>query len=47
MSKEKKIFVIGLLVACAVGLTLLFIFEPLPGAFSSAPLFKNYPSVGF
>ena len=47
MSKEKKILVIGLLVACAVGLTLLFIFEPLPHVLNSAPLFKNYPDVGF
>ena len=44
---KKKIFVIGLLVACAVGLTLLFIFEPLPHVGGSAPLFKNYPGVGF
>ena len=47
MSKEKKILVIGLLVACAIGLTLLIIFAPLPGVGSSAPLFKNYPGVGF
>lgn len=46
MSKEKKILIIGLLLACSVGLILLFIFAPLPHVVS-APLFKNYPNVGF